>query len=192
MISDGETSHDAAGERGSAPYWRFGAMIATAMLVMYVLTYVNTYEADHLRWSEQRLYMVLLMGASMAVIMLLFMLGMYSNWKTNTAILAGSALLFGSAALLVRSQATIEDRAYMSSMIPHHSIAILTSERSEIRDVRVCELAVAIIEAQRREIRELEWLIGDITANGAAETVVEARNRPVPEFEGSSLRTCPG
>jgi hypothetical protein len=65
-------------------------------------------------------------------------------------------------------------------MIPHHSIAVPTGERSEIPDVRVCESAVAIIEAQRREIGE----------NGAAEARAEAAGRPVPEHEGTPSRIC--
>ena len=47
-------------------------------------------------------------------------------------------------------------------MIPHHSIAILTSERAEISDPRVRELAAKIIEAQRREIAEMEALIEEL------------------------------
>jgi uncharacterized protein (DUF305 family) len=69
-------------------------------------------------------------------------------------------------------------------MIPHHSIAILTSERANIDDVRVRELADEIIRAQRREIKEMEWLIDDIAANGTAENQAEAETRPVPDFEG--------
>lgn len=79
----------------------------------------------------------------------------------------------------------------MSAMMPHHSIAILTSEHSEIEDVRVCELAVKIIEAQRQEISEMDWLIEDIGENGLATTVAEAEERPVPKFEGTSDRSCP-
>jgi hypothetical protein len=42
----------------------------------------------------------------------------------NIGIFAGSALLFAVALFLVRSQATVEDVAYMKAMIPHHSIAV--------------------------------------------------------------------
>lgn len=38
----------------------------------------------------------------------------------------------------------------MKAMIPHHSIAILTSERAEINDPEVRELADEIIEAQKK------------------------------------------
>jgi uncharacterized protein (DUF305 family) len=64
---------------------------------------------------------------------------------------------------LVRSQATVADIAWMKAMIPHHSIAILTSERAAITDPRVRKLAGEIIEAQKREIGEMEFLIRDIS-----------------------------
>jgi uncharacterized protein (DUF305 family) len=50
----------------------------------------------------------------------------------------------------------------MEGMIPHHSIAILTSERAKISDPRVRELADEIIEAQKKEIAEMKKLIEDL------------------------------
>jgi hypothetical protein len=188
-----QAARDVEGGAGSSmSYARFGAMIATSTVVMFVFTYLNTYAWDHVRWSETRAYMALLMGASMAVVMLSFMLSMYRDWRINVGIVAGAVLVFVGALFLVRSQSTVQDGSYMSAMIPHHSIAILTSERAEIRDVRVCELAVGIIEAQRREIDEMSWLIDDINERGPAETAAEAAERPVPSFRGSSNRSCPG
>ena len=73
----------------------------------------------------------------------------------------------------------------MRAMIPHHSIAILTSERATIEDVRVRELADGIISAQRREIEEMNWLLEDIANNGKATTQAEAEARPVPKFEAT-------
>lgn len=163
-------------------YARFGAMIATSTAVMFALMYLNTYAFDHVRFSETRFYMAFVMGATMAVIMLGFMLGMYRSRKVNVAILAGSVAVFALALFLVRSQATVEDRSYMKAMIPHHSIAILTSERANIDDARVRKLADGIIEAQRREIAEMSWLIDDIAENGVAATDEEAKARPVPDF----------
>ncbi len=165
-------------------YLRFAAMIATSTAVMFMLTYTNSFAFAHVRWSEERVYMALLMGAAMAAIMLAFMWGMmYKNTRINVAIVIG-ALVLGSAALgLSRSQLFVDDRAYMNGMIPHHSIAILTSERADIDDVRVRELADEIIEAQRREIAEMKWLVADIEGNGVAATQEQAERRPVPEFE---------
>ena len=83
---------------------------------------------------------------------------------------------------LSRSQHFVDDREYMKGMIPHHSIAILTSERADIDDVRVRELADGIVETQRIEIAQMDWLIDDIAENGEAVTRAEADARPVPEF----------
>lgn len=143
-------------------YWRFGAMIATSTLIMYGVMYLNTYAYEHVFWSETRAWMALVMGAVMAVIMLSFMLNMYQKKLINIAIFVGSALLFTAALWLVRSQATVGDDEYMKAMIPHHSIAILTSERAQISDPRVRKLADEIIEAQRREIAEMKYLIRDL------------------------------
>ena len=149
-------------------YGRFFAMIATSTIVMYGLMYLNTYSIDHLAFSQTRMWMAIYMGSVMAVIMLAFMLGMYSDRKKNIAIFVGAGLAFVLSLWLVRSQETVEDLAWMKAMIPHHSIAILTSERADISDPRVRDLADAIIEAQRNEIAEMKRYIADIEANGDA------------------------
>ncbi|MCA1789835.1 MAG: DUF305 domain-containing protein, partial [Thioalkalivibrio sp.] len=84
------------------------------------------------------------------------------NTRANVAIVVGAVVLMGLGLWLVRSQATVGDVAWMKAMIPHHSIAILTSERANIEDSRVRRLADEIIAAQRREIAEMEFLIRNI------------------------------
>jgi uncharacterized protein (DUF305 family) len=143
-------------------YGRFAAMIVTSTVVMYGLMYLNTYQLDHVYFSQTRLWMALYMGAVMAVIMLAFMQGMYRNRRVNTGIFAGAAVLFGLGLYLVRSQATVGDVAYMKAMIPHHSIAILTSSRAHISDPRVRKLADGIIATQKREIAEMKTLIQEL------------------------------
>ena len=145
-------------------YGRFGAMIATSTVVMYGLMYLNTYSLDHVFWSETRAWMALVMGATMAVIMLGFMLNMYKRKAVNMAIFGGAVVVFALSLWLVRSQATVNDADYMRAMIPHHSIAILTSERAQISDPRVRQLADEIIAAQEREIAEMKYLIADLEA----------------------------
>ena len=152
-------------------YIRFGLMILTSTVVMFGLMYINTYAWEHLFFSETRSYMALLMGAVMAVIMLAFMLGMYTNKKLNIAIFAGAIIVFGLSLWLVRSQVTVGGVSYMRAMIPHHSIAIMTSERAGIEDARARKLADEIIAAQRKEIAEMRYMIADIErGNVAAET----------------------
>jgi uncharacterized protein (DUF305 family) len=140
-------------------YWRFAAMIATSTVVMYGLMYLNTYAYEQVFWSETRAWMALVMGATMSVIMLGYMLNMYKKKRLNYAIFGGSVAVFAASLWLVRSQATVDDVEYMKAMIPHHSIAILTSSRSQISDPRVRKLADEIVEAQEREIAEMKYLI---------------------------------
>jgi hypothetical protein len=184
------SEHGEEGHSQRAQYLRFGAMIATSTIVMFVLTYTNSWSFDHVRWSEERFYMALLMGGAMAVVMLSFMWSMHTNRRANLGIYLGAFVLMGLALWLSRSQTFVDDREYMKGMIPHHSIAILTSERADIDDVRVCRLADDIIRAQRREIDEMEWLIDDIAENGEATTADEADARPVPDFSRGEQRRC--
>lgn len=149
-------------------YWRFAAMIITSTAVMFILMYLNTYLFSHLFWSETRAYMAVLMGATMAIIMLAFMLAMYSNKTINAVIFICAAIVFAGSLWLVRSQVTIGDQSYMRAMIPHHSIAIMTSSRSNLSDPRVRKLADEIIYAQDKEIAEMRYLINDIEAGGDA------------------------
>lgn len=167
-------------------YIKFFAMIGTSIVVMFFLMYLHSYQIiEHARFSETRAYMALIMGAAMMIIMLLYMLNMYRNRTANIAIILSAVLLFSASLWLVRSQITVSDVDWMEGMIPHHSIAILTSEKAQIQDVRVRELADEIIEAQRREISEMEWLIADIREGGAAATPIEAESRQVPDFSST-------
>ena len=141
------------------PYVKFSLMILTSTVVMYIMMYFNTYQWEHVYFSETRAYMALYMGASMAVIMLAFMGNMYKKTKLNLMIYGLSVLMFAVGIWGVRSQATVDQVDWMQAMIPHHSIAILTSSRADIEDPRVQKLADDIIEAQKREIAEMQALI---------------------------------
>ncbi|MAN14329.1 MAG: DUF305 domain-containing protein [Dinoroseobacter sp.] len=154
-------------------YTRFIAMILTSTVTMFGLMYLNTFVWSHVQFSETRTYMAIYMGATMAVIMLLFMWGMYRNKASNYAILGVSVVVFAASLYLLRSQATVGDISWMRAMIPHHSIAILTSERATLSDPRVQSLAEDIIEAQRLEIAEMEALIADLQGGPPATPEVD-------------------
>jgi uncharacterized protein (DUF305 family) len=156
-------------------YARFLAMIAVSTVVMFGLMYLNTYALDHVFFSQTRTWMALLMGAVMAVIMMSFMWTMYNDARTNAAVIGGSVIVFAVSLWLVRSQETVGDVSYMKAMIPHHSIAVLTSRRAHIRDPRVRTLADQIIDAQVREIAEMKTLIADLQRNP---TPSEAKDLP--------------
>ncbi|EOH86079.1 hypothetical protein UAS_01772 [Enterococcus asini ATCC 700915] len=140
-------------------YLKFFLMIATSTLLMFFMMYFNLFSFSHFFFSQTRLFMALMMGAAMAIIMLIFMWKMYSNKKANVVILCGSILLFAGSLFMVRSQTAVDDVAWMKAMIPHHSIAILTSDRANLTDPEVKELAKKILEAQEAEIDEMKELI---------------------------------
>ena len=146
-------------------YAKFFAMIATSTLAMFVMMYLNTYGVSHIWFSETRTFMAIYMGAGMAIIMLAFMLGMYTNKKLNAVIFLSAIALFSLSLYLLRSQATVSDSAYMKAMIPHHSIAILTSKRADIQDPEVKKLAEDIIKAQEKEIAEMKAMIKRLENN---------------------------
>ena len=148
-------------------YLRFAAMIGTSTLLMYGLMYLNTLSVEHVYFNETRAYMALIMGATMTVVMLAFMLHMLGNAVVNVLIILAAAALFVLAVWLVRSQATVDDVSWMRAMIPHHSIAILTSERARLEDPRVRQLAERIVESQRREIDEMKSLLRQLRAQEA-------------------------
>ncbi|EAR51352.1 hypothetical protein OG2516_15349 [Oceanicola granulosus HTCC2516] len=154
-------------------YVKFGLMILTSTVVMFILMYLNTYAWEHLFWSETRTYMAILMGATMAIIMLAYMLGMYDSKAMNAAIFVGAIVVFGVSLWLVRSQTTVSGPSYMRAMIPHHSIAVMTSERAQIEDARVRHLADEIIAAQRKEIAEMRYLIDDVADGNVVREIYE-------------------
>ncbi len=197
QTTDGSGDHGEQSTRGTLTdeqrtYLRFGAMILTSMVLMYFVMFTGSWELSHVRFSQSRVFMAITMGGTMGLVMLAWMLNMYSNVKGNIAIVVVSLLLLGGGIALDRSQATVGDVSFLRAMIPHHSLAITRSERFNNDDIRVCELAVEISEAQRREILEMGWLIDDIDQNGAATTRDEARQREVPDFEVAAERECNG
>lgn len=141
-------------------YTKFVMMLAASFIAMYITMYLNTYAIDHVYFSLTRFYMSCLGIAAMAIIMFVAMRSMYQNKKKNILIVLGSVVLFATALGLVRTQAPIVgDVLWMKAMIPHHSIAILTSERADIQDPEVKQLAEDIIKAQKKEIEEMKAMI---------------------------------
>lgn len=150
----------------SSNYTRYFLMLGLSFVAMYITMYLNTYEIDHVYFSLTRFYMTCLGIAAMAVIMLSLMLQMYKNKKKNIGIYVGSIILFVGALVLVRVQKPIiGDVLYMKAMIPHHSIAILTSKRADIKDPEVRKLADGIIKAQVKEIAEMKQMIKRLEDN---------------------------
>jgi hypothetical protein len=147
-------------------YTKFVGMLAASFVAMYITMYLNSYQLDHVYFSLTRFYMSCLGIAAMAIIMFVAMRNMYQNKKKNVTIVLGSIILFAGALGLVRAQAPIiGDVLWMKAMIPHHSIAILTSKRADIQDPEVKKLADDIIKAQEKEIAEMKAMIKRLENN---------------------------
>lgn len=157
-------------------YIRLSLMVGTSVILMFGITYLESFQiVDHAYFSETRVFVALLMGTTMVVVMMLYMLRMYPSKAANISILLGAVFVFAGLLYLLRSQITVDDVDYMEAMIPHHSIAILTSERAEISDPRVRKLADEIIKAQRLEIAEMKALIADLEGGPPATPEIDGK-----------------
>jgi hypothetical protein len=163
---DGGARMDQQKQRMGMSWSRFAAMIATSIFIMFFLMYQLVYSIDHVMFSLNRLIASLVMGCVMTIVMLSFMWSMYKGLGTKIAILVFATLLGVLLLFVNRSQSLIGDVGFMTSMIPHHSIAINNGRNASISDPRVRKLADKIIEAQVREIAEMKLLLDDIARNG--------------------------
>ncbi|OIQ21206.1 DUF305 domain-containing protein [Lacinutrix sp. MedPE-SW] len=140
-------------------YTTFILMLICSAISMYITMYFNTYEFSHVFFSWTRMYMTLIGIGGMALIMFFFMKNMYKNKTKNITIIISSLAIIGISTFLVRKQIPINDIKWMRAMIPHHSIAILTSKNADLKDPEVKKLAQEIIKAQEKEIKEMKAMI---------------------------------
>ena len=140
-------------------YGKFAIMLGTSFIIMYAVMFLNADVFDHVMLSYTRTYMTILMVAPMAFTMLLFMWGMYTNRKMNFIILGLSIIIFIIALVGLRQQTFIGDEQWMKAMIPHHSSAIMVSQKAHLKDPEAIKLAKEIIEAQEREIAKMKKMI---------------------------------
>lgn len=145
-----------------AHYPRFIAMVVASTVIMFGLMHPNTYQLDHVFFSETRADMALVLGATTPVVMLALMTHMLKNRSANLGIAVVSALVFAGSLWLVCSQVTVDDVWFVKAIIPHHSVAIMTSRRDQITDPRVRKLADGIAETQVREIAEMKQYTVDL------------------------------
>ncbi|MFD2146085.1 DUF305 domain-containing protein [Mucilaginibacter antarcticus] len=144
-------------EKGN--YKIFVWMLVLSFIIMYGVMFLNVDQADHIYLSMTRLYMTLMMVAAMALLMLTMMRMMYKNRKLNIIITLSSIAVFILCLVGVRTQTFVGDVQYMKGMIPHHSIAIMTSKNANIKDPEVRKLADGIIAAQEKEIAQMKKIL---------------------------------
>ena len=141
------------------PYVTFAVMVALHFVAMYFLMYAMVNSADEVRHSINQVYMAALMTASMILIELPLMRGMYPNRKRNAVLWGVGVLLLVGSWLGIRQQVAVGDTQFLRSMIPHHSGAILMCREADLKDREVIDLCKQIVEGQQREITQMEAIL---------------------------------
>lgn len=128
-------------------------------IIMYLVMFVMIDGLDSFFNNLNMLYMTLMMVAPMVVLMIAAMKHMFPSRAANVAIMAAAVVAFFGAFGLIRTQTTIGDHAFLRSMIPHHSGAILMCREADLRDSEIRRLCGEIIESQQREIDQMKQIL---------------------------------
>ncbi|MET3835167.1 hypothetical protein ABIB58_000486 [Brevundimonas sp. UYEF29] len=137
------------------PYLMFWINMALGLVVMYVVMFSMIDGLVDFKNNLNMFYMAVTMWAPMGIFMLATMPGMYPNRRLNLALYALFVLLTAGSFWATRAQALIDDRQFVESMIPHHSGAILMCREADLSDPELVALCGEIVEAQRREIDQM-------------------------------------
>ncbi|MES2338408.1 MAG: DUF305 domain-containing protein [Pseudomonadota bacterium] len=141
------------------PYASLAVQTLVSGVIMYLVMFVMIDGLDSFYNNLNMTYMTLMMVAPMVVLMILAMKHMFPNRGANVVLLAISVTAFLGSFALIRTQTTIGDRAFLRSMIPHHSGAILMCQQASIRDPEIKQLCGNIIRSQREEIDQMKVIL---------------------------------
>lgn len=155
-MNHGTHSTSSTAHVGKGHYVHLLVMTALSFVAMYVLMYAMVNVIGNAHPNLNQFYMAGLMAASMVVIEIVVMRGMYHNKKRNVAIGAGAVVALIVFFVFIRLQTAISDRQFLKSMIPHHAGAILMCERASIRDPDIRRLCQNIISGQQAEIDQMK------------------------------------
>ena len=140
-------------------YRSLALQTAISGAIMYVVMFVMIDRLSSFYNNLNMFYMTLMMVAPMVALMVLAMPGMFPSRAGNIALVAGSVAVFLGSFVLIRTQTTIGDTAFLRSMIPHHSGAILMCEQASLSDPELVRLCGGIIESQREEIAQMRTML---------------------------------
>lgn len=140
-------------------YRSLALQTAISGIIMYLVMFVMIDRLSSFYNNLNMFYMTLMMVAPMVVLMIVAMRDMFPSKRLNALLLAGSAIAFFGGFALIRTQTTIGDTAFLRSMIPHHSGAILMCEQASLSDPELVALCGQIIRSQREEITRMEAML---------------------------------
>lgn len=128
-------------------------------VIMYLVMFVMIDRFSSFYNNLNMFYMTLMMASPMVVMMIVAMPDMFPSKRLNSLLLVGAAVAFFGSLGLIRTQTTIGDTAFLRSMIPHHSGAILMCEQALISDAEIQQLCGEIIRSQRAEIEQMKSIL---------------------------------
>lgn len=138
-------------------------MVVTMVFISVVaglLSSMNVWAANFkdVRFHLNDVYMAFLMAGWM----LLFS---YISSSHNSYIMMVIAIIMiGASFYAIRNQTFIDDKQFLKGMIPHHSMAILMSEkiRDKTTNPKIKKMASNIIQTQSSEINMLNDILHEI------------------------------
>jgi uncharacterized protein (DUF305 family) len=143
-------------------YRQFFIMIALHFIAMYIFMYAMVDVFGNAFNSFNQVYMAALMSASMVLIEIPLMWGMYQSKKLNIIILAVGLVVLVGSFMAIRRQVAISDRQFLHSMIPHHAGAILMCNEASILDQEIKNLCRNILTSQQAEIDQMKAMLDRI------------------------------
>lgn len=150
------TTQQHSKEVESKMYKKLAIMIVLSFISMYILMYSMVDIFANVIPNVNQFYMAGLMTMPMLIIEIIVMGSMYMNKKWNIVLLITgclAAIIFFSC---IRQQATVDDKQFLKSMIPHHAAAILMAQEASLQDPEISQLAQDIIKAQEAEIAQMK------------------------------------
>ena len=143
----------------SRPYLRFGLTLTASLMAMWVISLAQVRSIEHAYLNLSNLYVALTGVGAMGLIMFVAMRGMFQNVRKNVVTFAALVAVTVGGFVLARTESFVGDRAFLESMIPHHSRALVVCQESHIGDPDVVALCDRIIQSQTEEIDQMQALL---------------------------------
>ena len=134
-------------------------MIGSFIIQLSVMSLIMTNTINNITFSVGKFYISVIMSLLMGILeVVMFDVHMRTISFQYYLVLIFILTIF---IYLYRNQMYIEDKDYMSEMIEHHSMAILTSEEilEKTHSERVKKLAENIIITQEKEIEYMKQML---------------------------------
>jgi hypothetical protein len=137
-------------------------MICSFLIQFFIMSFIMTNSFTNITFSVGKFYM----SCIMALIMGLLEVGMHDYYMHSHLFVSSPYYLSLGFTLVVflylyRNQMYINDNDYLSEMIEHHSMALLTSQQilEKTQSEKVRNLATNIVETQQAEINYMKQLM---------------------------------